>query len=172
MADQSARIRHPNGRKRQVWHLAVRLIDLDAARLDLFVEALQIFDLEAKVIDWQTLPVLPKNLEQAVCSRFDAALTALERCDRLYAEMLENNRGILSQELLRAEIVSGIDSPSELSRERLQLQVEVLQASLKAGQKALTHETQLLRVLALPAHIDDRIADRIERVIAGSFKNI
>ena len=121
---------------------------------------------------WQTLPVLPKNLEQAVCSRFDAALTALERCDRLYAEMLENNRGILSQELLRAEIVSGIDSPSELSRERLQLQVEVLQASLKAGQKALTHETQLLRVLALPAHIDDRIANRIERVIAGSFKNI
>ena len=105
-------------------------------------------------------------------SRFNAALAALASGDRLYAEMLEKNRGMLSQELLRCEIVVGIDSPPELSRERLQLQVEVLQSSLMSGQKALTYDAQLLRLLALPAHISSQTADRIEYLITGSFKKI
>lgn len=121
---------------------------------------------------WQTLPVLAGSLEQVVRSRFNAALAALASGDRLYAEMLEKNRGMLSQELLRCEIVAGIDSPPELSRERLQLQVEVLQSSLRSGQKVLTQDTQLLRLIALPAHIDSQTADRIEYLITGSFKKI
>ena len=49
--------------------------------------------------------------------------------------MLEQNRDKLLHEILRLEIAAGIDSGAEFARERLKLQVEALQSSLKSGQK-------------------------------------
>jgi len=119
---------------------------------------------------WQVLPKLPATFERAMRERLDVALIALEKGDASYADTLEKNRAVLLSTLLRCEILFSIDSPPECSRERLKLQVEVLQASLKAGQKSLSPDAQLLQVCALPVNGDGNAMQRLERVIAN-FKN-
>jgi hypothetical protein len=120
---------------------------------------------------WSALPALEADLERALRSRFEAALRALQDGRDTYARLLERNRETLLHELLRAEIRAGIDSGPEFARERLKLQVEVLQSSLKSGhksgQKGQAPETpaaQLRELAALPALLDDRTASRIEQL--------
>ncbi len=120
--------------------------------------------------DWQALPVLPNTLERTMRQRFDGAITALNTGASQYAALLEQNRATLAHELLHLEITMGIDSPPELSRERLKLQVEVLQSSLKAGQKPVAQEAQMLRLCGLAALADAQTVGRIDRLITG-FKN-
>ncbi len=57
--------------------------------------------------------------------------------------------------------------------DRLKMQVEVLQSSLKSGQKPLTQVSQLMQLCAIPALSDVRTASRIEallRRIGGGAK--
>ncbi len=115
---------------------------------------------------WQALPVLAPPWEQALQARFDKAIAALKTEDRQHAALLQQNRTVLEHDVLRLEIIMGIDSPPELSRERLQLQVEVLQASLKAGQKPLSQQERLLHIVGLPALTDHQLDSRMERLIA------
>jgi hypothetical protein len=124
---------------------------------------------------WTALPPLDAELERTLRGRFDAAVGALGGGRDAYAQLLERNRDKLMHELLRAEIRAGIDSGPEFARERLQLQVEVLQSSLKSGQKG-RHATaaeegakagasaQLRELCALPALVDARTASRIEQL--------
>lgn len=118
--------------------------------------------------DWQTFPALSSEYENVLDTRFNAAITALQSGDRQYATLLEQNRAALAQQILRLEILLGFDSPPELSRERLQLQVEVLQSSLKAGQKPMKQQTRLLQLCGLPALADQQIDRRINQVLARS----
>ncbi|RYE95832.1 MAG: DUF349 domain-containing protein, partial [Oxalobacteraceae bacterium] len=116
---------------------------------------------------WSALPVLDAELDRTLRSRFDAAVQALGGDRAAYAQLLERNRDILLHDLLRMEIGAGIDSGPEFARERLKLQVEVLQSSLKSGQKNGTSATpaaQLRALLALPALADARTATRIEQL--------
>ena len=115
--------------------------------------------------EWQALAVLATATERALRGRFDAASKALQANDRVYASLLEQNRAALAHALLRCEIVAGVDSPAELSRERLALQVEVLRSSLKAGQKSVDDATQWLHLLGLPALADDGTFARIDRLL-------
>ncbi len=116
--------------------------------------------------EWQALPVLSKEFERVLRQRFEAALILeSEACQ--YAALLEQNRAVLSHEVLRLEIMLGIESPAELSRVRLKLQVEVLQSSLKAGQKLVTQDAQLLRLCGLAALANSQTATRIDRLITG-----
>ena len=110
---------------------------------------------------WENLPALPAPFERALAARFAAATQA----DAAYVSQLEQNRAELATQLLRCEIMLGLDSPEELSRRRLQLQVEVLQSSLKAGQKPLTVQAQLLQLCGLPSMTDESAAQRMERII-------
>jgi hypothetical protein len=96
---------------------------------------------------WAALPALAPDYEKALHGRFTAALAALAKTDdsaggmagnagrKAYAEQLERNRAKLLEQVLRLEIVAGVDSGAEFARERLKMQVEVLQSSLKSGQK-------------------------------------
>jgi hypothetical protein len=111
---------------------------------------------------WQALPRLAPAFEKVVAARFERALQNAGN----YAATLENQRPVLQQELLRAEILAGIDSPPALSRERLQLQVEVLQASLKAGGSAKNIEQQLLHICDLPALMDEAALQRLLKLVA------
>ncbi|TQK08191.1 DUF349 domain-containing protein [Herbaspirillum sp. SJZ107] len=116
---------------------------------------------------WSALPVLDAELERTLRARFDAAVQAFGGDRAAYARLLERNRDILLHDLLRMEIGAGIDSGPEFARERLKLQVEVLQSSLKSGQKNGTSATpaaQLRALLALPALADARTATRIEQL--------
>ena len=121
---------------------------------------------------WSALPPLDADMERTLRTRFDAALAALRGSAEqkaAYARTLEANRGKLLHELLRLEIGAGIDSGPEFARERLKLQVEVLQSSLKSGhgggRGAQGGATAQLRDLcALPALVDARTASRIEQL--------
>ncbi|MDO8439430.1 MAG: DUF349 domain-containing protein [Telluria sp.] len=115
---------------------------------------------------WTALPGLPADYERALKGRFDAALAALESGREAYAAKLAANRDQLLHEILRLEIAAGIDSGSEFARERLKLQVETLQSSLKSGQKPASQATQFLSLCAMPALVDDRTASRIDHLFA------
>jgi hypothetical protein len=121
---------------------------------------------------WTALPALDAEMERVLRIRFDAALAALlgsPEAKAAYARQLEDNRATLLHELLRLEIGAGVDSGPEFARERLKLQVEVLQSSLKAGQGAGRGVkggagTGLRDLCALPALVDARTASRIEQL--------
>lgn len=115
---------------------------------------------------WAMLPRLSDDIEGALQKRFSAVQAALQVNDRAYAAMLEANRAQLSQEILRLEIVAGLDSPAELSRERLKMQVEVLQSSLRMGRKSLSKDEQLYALCALPALVDAQDSSRIAQLLA------
>ncbi|OGB22231.1 MAG: hypothetical protein A3I66_17405 [Burkholderiales bacterium RIFCSPLOWO2_02_FULL_57_36] len=116
--------------------------------------------------EWQTVPELAGALERALRTRFELAMAALKTADRQHAALLQRNRAVLERDVLRLEIIMGIESPPELSRERLQLQVEVLQSSLKAGQRPPSRQELLLQLCGLSALTDHLLDSRIERVAA------
>lgn len=125
---------------------------------------------------WSGLPPLDADMERTLRTRFDAALAALRgnaEQRAAYGHKLEDNRGKLLHELLRLEIGAGIDSGPEFARERLKLQVEVLQSSLKSGQSAGQGSgrgaqggatAQLRDLCALAALVDARTASRLEQL--------
>jgi hypothetical protein len=113
---------------------------------------------------WAALPPLAPEYERALHGRFTAGLAALDGKREAYAAQLERNRAKLLDEVLRLEIVAGVDSGAEFARERLKMQVEVLQSSLKSGQKPLTAAAAYLQLCAMPALADARTASRIEQL--------
>ncbi len=125
---------------------------------------------------WEALLPLEGGYEPVLRARFDAALAALDGDRAAHVRQLEGNRERLLHELLRLEIAAGIDSGAEFARERLKLQVEVLQSSLKAGHKAGQkggHDgaaNGLRELLALPALADARTETRIEQLLTRYAK--
>jgi hypothetical protein len=120
---------------------------------------------------WTALSALDADMERALRGRLDAALGALHglaEARSAYARRLDENRGRLLHELLRQEIGAGIDSGPEFARERLKLQVEVLQSSLKSGQGSRGGQggaaAGLGALVAMPALVDARTASRIEQL--------
>jgi DNA repair protein SbcC/Rad50 len=113
---------------------------------------------------WLELPPLLTVRENGMRKRFEDAVRALESSDHKYAAILESNRAVLQKELLRAEILAGIESPSELSTQRLQTQVEVLQSSMSGrNQKSLFDQINVICVM--PAVVDEAIFSRIEHLL-------
>ncbi len=111
---------------------------------------------------WAALAPVDGGYEPILQKRFDAALAALEGDRAAYARLLQENQPRLLNDLLRLEIAAGIDSGAEFARDRLRLQVEVLQSSLKSGQKPGGNTAELRALLALPALADVRTETRIE----------
>ena len=113
---------------------------------------------------WAALPALQNDYERALAARFNAARGALANGRDAYVALMEKNQPKLLQDILRLEIVAGVDSGSEFARDRLKLQVEVLQSSLKSGQKPVTQANQFLQLCATPALADARTLARIEHL--------
>ena len=119
---------------------------------------------------WDGMPPLGADYEKALDVRFRAALDAAASGSReQYVRLLEQNRDQLLHEILRLEIATGVDSGPEFARERLKLQVEALQTSLKSGQKPLTQSAQFLQLCAMTAMADARTSSRIEHLFARIF---
>ncbi|SHG59953.1 DUF349 domain-containing protein [Massilia sp. CF038] len=120
---------------------------------------------------WAALPAVGSDYDKALHARLLAGQTAITGDRQAYAAKLESNRAALMHEVLRLEIGAGIDSGSEFARERLKLQVETLQSSLKSGQKPAGAATQFLHLCALPALADQRTTSRIEHLFARVTKD-
>ena len=103
--------------------------------------------------------------ERSLQQRFAAAQAALGEGSAAYVQQLQANQERLRDEVLRLEIVAGVDSGAEFARDRLKMQVEVLQSSLKSGQKPLTQVSQLMQLCAIAAATDARTASRIETLL-------
>lgn len=114
--------------------------------------------------DWESLASASTDAERALAARFEQDLAALATQDQSWVAQLRRNLPLLSHDLLRAEILLGIDSPPALSRERLKVQVEVLQSSLKSGEKPLAPHSLLLRMCDLPAPLDAQDEARLRTV--------
>lgn len=123
---------------------------------------------------WAALPAVSGAYDKALHARLQAGLGALAGpggARAAYGATLESNRAALLHEVLRLEIVAGVDSGSEFARERLKLQVETLQSSLKSGNKPASGGTEFLALCALPALADTRTAARIEHLFARVAKD-
>lgn len=114
---------------------------------------------------WSALPALDTHYERSLQQRFAAAQAALGEGSAAYVQQLQANQERLRDEVLRLEIVAGVDSGAEFARDRLKMQVEVLQSSLKSGQKPLTQVSQLMQLCAIAAATDARTASRIETLL-------
>lgn len=122
---------------------------------------------------WAALLPAGPEYDPVLDARFEAALNAVDGDRAGYARLLEANRATLLQELLRQEVAAGIDSGAEFARERLKLQVEALQSTLKAGEKPGSKgdkSSGLRQLCALPALVDDRTALRIEQLLMRSAR--
>lgn len=124
-------------------------------------ETIDVAEWQAK---WSALPSLGNDYERVLQQRYQAALAAAEGDRGAYAAELERNRAKLLDEVLRLEIVAGVDSGAEFARERLKMQVEVLQSSLKSGQKPQSASAAYLQLCAMPALADARTSSRIEQL--------
>ncbi len=113
---------------------------------------------------WLMLPLLQGGRENVMRKRFDAAINAFTSGSGEYVAMLEKNRVILQQELLRVEMLAGIDSPPALAAQRMQMQVQVLQASL-SGQKQEPLGVRLDCLCGLPALSDEQSVERIYHLL-------
>ncbi|MES2047765.1 MAG: DUF349 domain-containing protein [Pseudomonadota bacterium] len=122
----------------------------------------------ALISDWQQIGELPSKLNSALQKRFDSARFAVESNDQGYRAVLQKNITDFDAALLQIEITSGIDSPPELSRERLQMQVGVLQTSLKRGTDANTNAELLHRLLTMPVVLDTAKLQRLEKVLLAN----
>lgn len=119
---------------------------------------------------WDGIAPSSPDYEKALEARLRAALDAAASGEReAYVRMLEQNRDQLLHEILRLEIATGIDSGAEFARERLKLQVEALQTSLKSGEKPLSQSARLFQLCAMPALADARTSSRIEHLFAPIF---
>jgi len=117
---------------------------------------------------WSELAALPGKLNTVLNQRFTDAVKALESVDHGYRLMLDENLHSLDSALLQQEIISGIASPVELSRERLQMQVDVLQNSLKRGNSNESQTEILYKIIGLPARLDSVRAQRLEQIVTMS----
>ncbi len=136
------------------------------------VQALELELVDAGAVDaqawterWSALPPLDAQYERSLQTRFAAALAATGDGSAAYVARLQASQPRLLEEVLRLEIVAGVDSGAEFARDRLKMQVEVLQSSLKSGQKPLTQASQLMQLCAIAALTDARTASRIEALL-------
>ena len=117
---------------------------------------------------WQQMEALPHRLEAPLKARFQAALSASGQDQHSYRALLQNNTAHFDASLLHLEILSGVASPAELARERLQMQVEVLQNSLKRGAAENLASALLQRLLTLPSLPDASRTERLEKLLSVS----
>ena len=136
---------------------------LDAALLDASAWPADLIEQLASA--WQKLAVTSIKLDTVLTHRFEQGLLAHSDDNRNYVQQLRLNQSLVQSELLRLEIVLSLDSPLELARERLKMQVEVLQSALRMGQQSASESDQLASLCALPVVVDGETLVRFDRVV-------
>jgi hypothetical protein len=119
---------------------------------------------------WEAAPPVPRAIEQVLTQRFETALAAIGGDSGSYLLHLQQQRASFDDSLLETEIAAGLESPPQQARQRMQLQVALLQSSLKAGATTLSGRQQLLRLCALPALTDQPTLARIGKVVRHALQ--
>ncbi|WP_394780871.1 DUF349 domain-containing protein [Undibacterium sp.] len=117
--------------------------------------------------EWAELPPLQVKADTAMQRRFSSIVKALQERDQTYVGILRDNAERFDQALLQLEVVAGVDSPEEFSRERLQMQVKVLQSSLQSGSRQPAASEQLRNICALPALTNEMQMQRLAKILTA-----
>ncbi|GGC85764.1 DUF349 domain-containing protein [Undibacterium terreum] len=156
---KSAELKQVLEQKIRICHALETMLVLDA------VDDARIEQLSA---EWAALPNLPAKAASSMNRRFAAIVKALQARDQAYVGVLRDNAASFDQHLLQLEIIAGVESPEAYSRERLQMQVKVLQASLQSGGKQTAAEDQLRDLYALAAMTTEAQLQRLRNILAVS----
>ncbi len=113
---------------------------------------------------WKALPPLPDGIEAVLSHRFYNGLKAMANRNMAYGRRLLGNVAAMKDNILRLEIIYGLESPEYLQQERLQKQVEVLQDSLGGGDRTGVAEATR-SLLELPALADEEDIRRIDALV-------
>ncbi len=134
-------------------------LQLEAARVAILDTST--FDAGSWSARWQALASVSPALETLFKQRFEAALNANES----YLAHIKAQSAPFLTELLRMEILLGLESPPAYAHERLKIQVQVLQSSLRSGQKPEAPQSQASRLCAWPVVLDEADTIRLEKVL-------
>jgi DNA repair protein SbcC/Rad50 len=104
------------------------------------------------------------KIHASLNARFERALAALQTEDTSYVKRAVDHAASFDEQLLQLEVRHGIDSPAELSQERLQAQVAVLRSSLTSGSGSAGDE-QLRELLSLPLVWDEVQRSRVFKLV-------
>lgn len=113
---------------------------------------------------WKSLPALPEKMESVLSRRFYNGLKAMAGRNLAYGKRLLENVSSMKENILRFEILYGLESPDYLENERLKKQMEMLQEAL-GGSETLKPVDVSRQLLELPALADGEDIDRINRLI-------
>jgi exonuclease SbcC len=128
-------------------------------------------DADAWRARWQAAPRLPRALEQTLTQRFETGLAAIGDDSGRYLLHLQQQRPAFDDMLLEAEIAAGLDSPPQQARQRMQLQVALLQSALKAGASTLSPRQHLSRLCAVPVLADQPTLARMGEVVRHALRH-
>lgn len=115
--------------------------------------------------EWQQIGTLSSQFALVIQARFDTALAALNKGIEHDSETLAANRLTFDDLILHLEILAGIDSPEELSRERLQKQVQVLQSSMRNGNDKSQLSALFKQLLGVPVALDQSRQQRWTKLV-------
>lgn len=110
-------------------------------------------------------------LDTILAHRYDHALQAHRTGNAAYRQRINANTEALHGELMRLEIDLSLASPPEHARERLKLQVDVLQSALRDGPRTDDNAARLAKLCGLPAIVDAANAARIEQIVLRLLAN-
>ena len=110
------------------------------------------------------MPQLPDEMETVLSHRFYNGLKAMANRNMAYGRRLLGNVDAMKDNILRFEIVYGLDSPEYLQEARLKKQMEVLQDSLGGGDRTRAIEATR-QLLELPALSDEEDIRRIDTLV-------
>jgi hypothetical protein len=112
-----------------------------AAVCERLERALEAGTLDPSAVDqaqaaWEALPRHgDERLQTAIAQRFNTALAAAQSADGALIAELEANGRHRAELCLHLEILARVDSPPELTQERLAFQVDRLRGRMRAGEK-------------------------------------
>ena len=117
---------------------------------------------------WNQLNASLTKSHAPLVERFQNDIAALRRAEPGFAERLKANQVEFDSTLLRLEIMCGVESPPELARERLQMQVEVLQQTMKLGSPDQIKSQLFQSTVRQPVLLDAPRVARLEKLLTYS----
>jgi len=124
-------------------------------------------DAESLLARWRELPGLPDAWEKKLAARRDQALAATFGEDERYAQLDRIDDAVAARRdaLLELELTLGLPSPSELTKERLAVQVMKLNSRFKTATGSGSPTDRLLDWCATPGVADAREHGRVEKIV-------
>lgn len=115
--------------------------------------------------EWQSLGtnLLPAELNKLLEQRFNKALADSDSRD--VGDTLAQLEAQLEEQLLRIELIRNLASPPELAQQRLQLQVQELQAALKNRDVSNNYLTNFYALCALSVRLNAQQEQRFQTVL-------